>query len=150
MTVQQATSTRALHVMTGALGLGMGMSVSSSLIAIQTSVRWERRGTATASSIFFRTMGGALAVAAFGSMLGFALAESFPPDVIARVLGPDRAEHAEISGPLVSALAAGIHRLFVIMGAGGVVAFATALLFPATRPTDMAGAMASEPPPPAH
>jgi EmrB/QacA subfamily drug resistance transporter len=147
VTVREATSTRALHVMTGALGLGMGMAVSSSLIAIQTSVRWERRGTATASSIFFRTMGGALAVAAFGSMLGFELSRSFPPDVIASVLGPDRAAHAEISGPLLGALAAGIHQLFVIMGVAGVGAFGIALLFPSTRPMDMAGAMASDPPP---
>jgi EmrB/QacA subfamily drug resistance transporter len=148
MTVQEATSTRALHIMTGALGLGMGMAVSSSLIAVQTSVRWERRGTATASSIFFRTMGGALAVAAFGSMLGYALSQSFPPDVIARVLGPDRAAHVELTGPLVGALASGIHRLFVIMGAAGAFAFGTALLFPSTRPSEMAGAMASESSPP--
>jgi hypothetical protein len=66
------------------------------------------------------------------------------------VLGPDRAAHVEISGPLVAALAAGIHRLFVIMGVAGVAAFATALLFPATRPAEMLGAMASDPPPPAH
>jgi hypothetical protein len=148
MTVREATSARALHFMTGALGLGLGMAVSSSLIAVQTSVRWERRGTATASSIFFRTMGGAVAVAAFGSMLGFELAQSFPPELIARVLGPDRAAHAEIAGPLVGALASGIHRLFMIMGAAGTFGFATALLFPATRPTEMAGAMASQPPPP--
>ena len=145
--VREATNMRALHVMTGALGLGMGMAVSSSLIAVQTSVRWERRGSATASSIFFRTMGGALAVATFGSMLGFELARSFPPEVIARVLGPDRAAHAEIAGPLVGALASGIHQLFVVMSVGGGLAFATALLFPATRPTEMVGAMASEPPP---
>jgi hypothetical protein len=149
MTVREATSARALHVMTGALGLGMGMAVSSSLIAVQTSVRWERRGQATASSIFFRTMGGALAVAAFGSMLGFELAQSFPPEVIARVLGPERAAHAEIAGPLVGALASGIHQLFVIMGVAGAFAFGAALLFPATRPQEMVGAMASEPPPPA-
>jgi EmrB/QacA subfamily drug resistance transporter len=147
VTVRQATSMRALHVMTGALGLGMGMSVTSSLIAVQTSVRWERRGSATASSIFFRTMGGALAVAAFGSMLGFELARSFSPDVIARVLGPDRAAHADIAGPLVGALASGIHQLFVIMGVAGAFAFGTALLFPAIRPHEMVGAMASEPPP---
>jgi EmrB/QacA subfamily drug resistance transporter len=150
MTVDQATNMRALHVLSGVLGLGMGMAVSSSLIAIQTSVRWERRGTATASSLFFRTMGGAVAVATFGSLLGFALAESFPPELIARVLGPDKSDRADISGSLVSALAGGIHRLFVIMGAGGVAAVMTALFFPATRPTEMVGAMASQPPPPAH
>jgi len=115
---------------------------------VQTSVRWERRGSATASSIFFRTMGGALAVATFGSMLGFELSRSFSPEVIARVLGPDRASHVEIAGPLLSALASGIHELFVIMGVAGALAFATALLFPATRPTEMVGAMASHPPPP--
>jgi hypothetical protein len=124
------------------------MAVSSSLIAVQTSVRWERRGSVTASSIFFRTMGGALAVAVFGSMLGYALSRSFPPDVIARVLGPDRAAHVELTGPLVSALASGIHWLFVIMGTAGAFAFATALFFPPTPPAEMAGAMASEPSPP--
>jgi EmrB/QacA subfamily drug resistance transporter len=148
MTVREATSARALHFMTGALGLGLGMAVSSSLIAVQTSVRWERRGTATASSIFFRAMGGALAVATFGSMLGFELARSFPPDVIARVLGPERAANAEIAGPLVSALASGIHQLFVVMGIAGALGFGAALLFPATRPHEMVGAMASGPPPP--
>jgi MFS family permease len=150
MTVGEASNARALHFMTGALGLGMGMAVSSSLIAVQTSVRWERRGSATASSIFFRTMGGALAVATFGSMLGFELSRSFSPEVIARVLGPDRASHVEIAGPLLSALASGIHELFVIMGVAGAFAFATALLFPPTRPTEMVGAMASTPPPPSH
>src|SRR5262249_40133573 len=128
VTVREATSARTLHVMTGALGLGMGMAVSSSLIAIQTSVRWERRGSATASSVFFRTMGGALAVAVFGSMLGFELARSFPPEVIARVLGPERSAHVEITGPLVGALASGIHELFVIMGVAGAIASATGLL----------------------
>ena len=148
ITVEQSASMRALHVMTGGVGLGMGMAVSSSLIAVQTSVRWERRGSATASSIFFRTMGGALSVAAFGSMLGFRLARSFPPEVIARVLGPDRAAHVDVSGPLLGALASGIHELFVIMGVAGVAGFAIALLFPATRPSEMAGAMASDPPAP--
>ena len=149
VTVREATSARALHFMTGALGLGMGMAVSSSLIAVQTSVRWERRGSATASSIFFRTMGGALAVAVFGSMLGYELARSFPPEVIARVLGADRDAHAAVTGPLVGALAQGIHELFVIMGIAGVIASGTGLLFPSTRPTEMVGAMASQPPPPA-
>jgi MFS family permease len=148
MTVGAGTSARSLHLMTGALGLGMGMAVSSSLIAVQTSVRWERRGSATASSIFFRTMGGALAVAAFGSMLGFELSRSFSPDVIARVLGPDRADHVDVAAPLVGALASGIHELFVVMGIAGALAFGTALLFPPTRPTEMVGAMASNPPPP--
>jgi len=57
--------------------------------------------------------------------------------------------HAAVTGPLVGALAQGIHELFVIMGIAGVIASGTGLLFPSTRPTEMVGAMASQPPPPA-
>jgi EmrB/QacA subfamily drug resistance transporter len=68
-TVKEKTSTLWLHVFTGAFGAGMGMAVPSTLIAVQTSVRWAERGAATASSMFFRTMGGALMVGALGSVL---------------------------------------------------------------------------------
>src|SRR5262249_8661765 len=83
LVIRQQASAFWLHVFTGAFGAGMGMSVPSSLIAVQTSVKWDQRGAATASSMFFRTMGGALMVGALGSFLGDDLARSFPPDVVA-------------------------------------------------------------------
>src|SRR5262249_52345554 len=86
LVVRQATNALWLHVFTGSFGAGMGMAVPSTLIAVQTSVRWAQRGAATASSMFFRTMGGALMVGALGSILATDLSRSFPPDVVARLL----------------------------------------------------------------
>lgn len=51
------------------IGLGMGFQVTSYLIAVQSAVPWSLRGVATASTQFFRTMGGAILVAALGAVL---------------------------------------------------------------------------------
>ena len=142
LVVREAASALWLHVFTGGFGAGMGMAVPSTLIAVQTSVRWAQRGAATASSMFFRTMGGALMVGTLGSILAANLSRSFPPDVVARLL--DRSKGGDASGPLVAALASGIHLLFMIMAAGSFMALAAALLFPRTKPTEMAGAALTE------
>jgi EmrB/QacA subfamily drug resistance transporter len=141
LVIHQQASAFWLHVFTGAFGAGMGMAVPSSLIAVQTSVKWEQRGAATASSMFFRSMGGALMVGALGSLLATNLSQSFPPDVVARLL--DRSQ-TNAAGPLVTALASGIHLLFVVMAASSALAFVAALLFPGTDPREMAGAAVPE------
>jgi MFS family permease len=138
--VRQRTSLFFLHVFTGVFGAGMGMAVPSVLIAVQTSVRWEQRGAATASSLFFRTMGGALMVGALGSILANDLSRSFSPDVVARLL--DRSQSTEPPEPLVGALASGLHLLFVMMAGASLLALGAALLFPRTDPSEMAGAAA--------
>jgi EmrB/QacA subfamily drug resistance transporter len=142
LVVREHTSSFWLHAFTGAFGAGMGMAVPSSLIAVQTSVKWEQRGAATASSMFFRTMGGAIMVGALGSFLAGDLSRSFPPDVVARLL--DRSQPGA-SGPLLSALASAIHLLFVIMAGASLFALVAALLFPSTDPREMAGAALTEP-----
>ena len=55
------------------IGMGMGPSSLSQILGVQNSVDWGRRGAATASILFFRTMGGALGVGALGASLGFEL-----------------------------------------------------------------------------
>jgi EmrB/QacA subfamily drug resistance transporter len=141
--VHEGTSALWLHVFTGAFGAGMGMAMPSALIAVQTSVRWEQRGAATASSMFFRTMGGSLVVGTLGSILAADLSRSFPPDVVAGLL--DRSRPADTSAPLVIALASGIHLLFVIMACASFIAMVAALLFPRTDPVAMAGAAPTGP-----
>jgi EmrB/QacA subfamily drug resistance transporter len=141
LVVGQQTNAFWLHVFTGAFGAGMGMAVPSSLIAVQTSVKWEQRGAATASSMFFRTMGGALMVGALGSLLAADLSRSYSPDVVARLL--DRSQTAT-SGSLVAALASAIHLLFVVMAGASLLALVAALLFPSTDPREMAGAALPE------
>jgi MFS family permease len=56
------------------IGLGMGPTSLSYILAVQNAVAWGRRGAATGAVIFFRTMGGSLWVGLLGASLGFALA----------------------------------------------------------------------------
>lgn len=51
------------------VGCGMGIINTSSVVAIQSTVEWERRGLATSSNVFTRILGNALGAAAFGSVL---------------------------------------------------------------------------------
>src|SRR5699024_4715217 len=51
------------------IGVGMGLTSTSFIVAIQTTVPWEIRGIATAMNMFMRTMGSALGVAVLGGLL---------------------------------------------------------------------------------
>jgi EmrB/QacA subfamily drug resistance transporter len=84
-------------------GAGLGTANPPLLIAVQTSVDWNRRGVATASTLFFRTIGGALAVGILGGVLAHALTGAGTrPDVVEKLLGPDR---ASLDPALVAAVA---------------------------------------------
>lgn len=50
-------------------GAGMGLSATAFIIAAQNAVGWAERGIATASITFSRTIGGAIGVAALGTVL---------------------------------------------------------------------------------
>jgi len=50
------------------VGTGLGLVASPTLIAAQSSVGWAERGVVTGSNLFARSLGSALAVAAFGAV----------------------------------------------------------------------------------
>ena len=56
------------------VGLGMGPTSLSLILAVQHSVTWGQRGVATGAVIFLRTIGGALGVGLLGAALGWELA----------------------------------------------------------------------------
>jgi EmrB/QacA subfamily drug resistance transporter len=91
-------------------GVGLGLANTPLVIAVQTSVPWNRRGVATASTLFFRTIGGTLAVGLLGGVLARAIAGAGArPGLAERLLGTERdalpaAELAAISGALQSAM----------------------------------------------
>ena len=62
------------------IGLGMGLTVSPTLIAAQSSVGWTERGVVTANNLFLRSLGSALGVAVFGAMANAVLARSAQVD----------------------------------------------------------------------
>ena len=58
------------------VGLGMGLSSSSSIILIQEIVNWSERGSVTASYLFARSLGSTFGATVFGAVLNFGLLRS--------------------------------------------------------------------------
>lgn len=80
------------------VGLGMGPTSLSYILGVQNVVEWGRRGAATAASMFFRTMGGALGVGMLGASLGFELVRklaSWPGIDVGAALRPET--HSRLS-----------------------------------------------------
>jgi EmrB/QacA subfamily drug resistance transporter len=58
-------------------GIGMGLSSSPTVVAIQSVVGWERRGVVTGTNMFARAMGSALGAALFGAIANTTLRDRF-------------------------------------------------------------------------
>jgi len=65
-----------LFIVVGLGGMGMGFSIPSFLIAVQTTVSRESLGTATATVQFSRSIGGAMGTSVMGVILAARLASS--------------------------------------------------------------------------
>jgi EmrB/QacA subfamily drug resistance transporter len=119
---------------TGLFGVGMGLSNTALVIAVQSSVGWEQRGIATASTMFFRTIGGALAVSGMGGVLNAALGSdpTISHDVASRVLSPEgvRGLDPATLAHVATALGRGLGIIFWLIAAGAVAAFVNSLWFP--------------------
>lgn len=115
------------------LGLGLGFMATPYLLAVQNAVPWKRRGVATSSVQFFRTIGGAVAVAALGAVLNAHLAAEVgagtDPNVVLQ--GSLRAGLApETLARLVGALDGGLHAVYLAMAGMAAMGLLVALGFP--------------------
>jgi EmrB/QacA subfamily drug resistance transporter len=115
-------------------GIGLGFTTTSMIIAVQTSVGWELRGVATASNMFFRTIGGSLGVGLMGGVMVAQLLKdsSVPVSAANALLGP---EHGQGLAPdllktLSGALGTGLTINFWIISGCTLAAFLVGLLFP--------------------
>jgi len=90
-----------------AIGIGMGLTASPTLIAAQTSVDWSERGVVTSNNMFARSIGSAVGVAVFGALVN------------------SRVGHA--AHPAPAALSSAVHWVFV-----GVAAMALIMAVAAT------------------
>ncbi|HUH13152.1 MAG TPA: MDR family MFS transporter [Longimicrobiales bacterium] len=115
------------------LGMGLGFMATPYLLAVQNAVPQRQRGVATSTIQFFRTIGGAIAVAVLGAVLNAALgrgagvaadADAALDPALRAALSPERLE------ALVGALSGGLEQVFTVMlviaALGGVLAW----LFP--------------------
>jgi EmrB/QacA subfamily drug resistance transporter len=130
------------------VGLGMGFSNTSYLVSIQNAVPWNRRGSATASMVFSRTVGGSVAVAVMGALLNASLGERYGA-AVEKAADGDGALRELLSDPnsllqpairdripddayagLASALASAISPTFWVLLTLGLTALLVAFFFP--------------------
>ena len=153
--MDRATSLTYVVVAVVVIGLGLGFSSTSYLVSVQNAVPWRRRGVATSSVVFFRTVGGSLGVAVMGALLNASLGDRYGAAVgrvaegdaaLERLLSDPNAllqpavrsripepAYAELAGALSAALSPAFWVLLVF-GVGSVVA---AAFFPRGAAADL-------------
>jgi EmrB/QacA subfamily drug resistance transporter len=115
------------------LGMGLGFTSTPYLLAVQNAVPWNRRGVATSSVQFFRSIGGAITVAALGAVLNAHLVGQLGHDVDPNVaLNPvlRAAVPPQALQPLVTALDGGLGNIYLVMAAMAVGGLLVAFFFP--------------------
>jgi EmrB/QacA subfamily drug resistance transporter len=148
---QSGTDASRLEVMVylTMMGVGMGLSVPSFLIAVQSSVEKRSLGTATSTLQFSRSMGGTLGVSVMGVFLTMRLtnalvAAGLDPNAISLDSMIEGAESAAttVTGPMREAMAVAIQGVFVL----AFIAAALGLIATAFAPAGRVGQLGKQPP----
>jgi hypothetical protein len=126
------------------VGLGMGPAALSFLLSVQNAVPWGRRGVATGSVAFFRSIGGALGVGVLGAINGYELARrlaGFTGIDLNAALRPE--SHSLLApGQLLAvqdALGSSLRDLFLVMFVLTLLTMACGLWLPAGRAVSRVG-----------
>ncbi|HSF38793.1 MAG TPA: MDR family MFS transporter [Thermoanaerobaculia bacterium] len=115
------------------IGFGLGFVSMPYMLGPQNAVPWNRRGVATSGVQFFRSIGGALAVAALGGLFNSrvqaaagagAETDSLLDPALRARLAPD------LLSQLVSALLAGIQSVFIALAVLAVAGLVVSLFMP--------------------
>ncbi len=116
--VRPESSVWFLGIVCFVIGLGMGTTVSPSLIAAQSAYPRATRGTVTGVAMFARSVGSAVGVAVFGTIVNAVL--------LAR-LGPN---HTDAESAAAEVLDPALHRVFIAAAVAAVVMLTAALWIP--------------------
>ena len=122
-----------------AMGFGMASVFTTTSIATQNAVDYRDLGVATATIMFFRSLGGAFGLAVFGTILNATIRSEIPaqlgvtPDEAADLIRepdqiralPDLARTA-----VVDSVALGVSRIYLVCAGVMVIGFVAALLLP--------------------
>jgi MFS family permease len=153
--MDRGTSLTYVVVAVVVIGLGLGFSSTSYLVSVQNAVPWRRRGVATSSVVFFRTVGGSLGVAVMGALLNASLGERYGA-AVGRVTEGDAALERLLSDPnallqpavraripeaayaeLAGALSAALSPAFCVLLVFGVGSVVAAAFFPRGAAADL-------------
>jgi EmrB/QacA subfamily drug resistance transporter len=135
------TSQTSLMVFVTLMGIGMGLSIPSYLIAVQTSVNRRQLGTATSTLQFSRSIGGTLGVSVMGAALSARLASNLvesrlDPELVRQLLDPLPGAEVVIAEGARAAMADAIHLVFIIAFAAAALAMVTVFFTPRKELTD--------------
>ena len=95
------------------LGLGIGCVMQVLVVAVQNAVPQSQLGTATSSSTFFRSIGGAFGVAVFGAIFNNRLAANLPKYLPPSALRAVHGSNISASPAQIDALPPAIHHGYV-------------------------------------
>lgn len=117
------------------MGIGMGFSIPSFLIAVQTTVYRRHLGTATSTMQFSRSMGGTLGVSVMGAVLTARLssnlaASNLDPELVSQLLDPNPVSGMVVNEGARLALAGAITGVFIIAFVTAALALAGVLFAP--------------------
>ncbi len=133
------------------LGFGLGLVIQTLVVAVQNAVAPRDLGVATSSNTFFRSMGGAIGTAVFGSVLTATLTSSLAAQFPSGT--PDGVDPSAISGtpeaiqalpdavrePLLASFMDAIDRVFLVAVPVVVLAFALTLFLKELRLRETSG-----------
>jgi EmrB/QacA subfamily drug resistance transporter len=116
-------------------GSGLGLVSTPLLISVQESVSWAQRGVATASTTFFRTIGGSITVGALGAVLAAHLRGGADPRAVNSLFGPEHGRNLDpaVFRELAGMLGAGLETVFVVIAGIVVVALVASFFYPRIR-----------------
>ena len=130
------------------IGIGMGLTASPTLVAVQSIAGWEQRGVVTSTNLFARSIGSAVGVAVFGAIANATLGDrllaapaairsSVPAgaDAASAVLGSGDGHSPAVMALVRSALSDATHHVFVALLVTAALMAAALFLMPRRTPT---------------
>lgn len=117
---------------TALTGLGMGLFQNTFFLAAQAAVTRDQRGTATASTLFARILGQSVGSALFGGIVNLGLADRIGGNAVDKIMDPALRSNfpADEIGPLMTAVAAALHNVYLVTGLLVLVGFAVTRVLP--------------------
>ncbi|RSK29304.1 MFS transporter [Bacillus sp. HMF5848] len=131
------------------IGVGMGLTTTAFIVSIQTAVSWQRRGVATASFMFMRTIGSTIGAALLGGILNSRLYQHIASsnevnsanlnlDATTVLLDAQRrsALPIELKQLLQEGLSIALHNVYVVVGIFALVSMVVIFLLPKSEESD--------------
>lgn len=122
------------------VGVGMGLTSTSFIVAIQSAVDWKKRGIATASNMFMRNLGNTVGVALLGGILNNRLQSYLQKEHLQNDVNLDATDsllHSESAGlsahardALEEGLGFALHDVYLVVCLLAVVSFLLIFFLP--------------------